>query len=404
MDIIIMHQTVARHDAIGNDIEAMFGILSKRWNCLVYAEYKLNKNVIYADEIQMETMIGARDSILLYHHSIFWEQGEEILKKAKGKIVFRYHNITPESFFQSYSPFYAAQCRRGREQTKRLIEAYPDAYWLSDSRYNTLDLRGVKQEHLGICAPFHKVEQFLKTKPEESMLKGMIEDKKINLLFVGRVSPNKGHLFLLEIMRVFILNYHNNIKLRIVGKFDSGLQSYQELLFQKIRQYRLGHYIEFIGEITDASLSSYYLGSDLFVCASEHEGFCVPILEAQSLGLPILALKSSAVPDTGGRGQVLLDKQAKEFAAAIHVLMDQEEYYHSMQKCGTDNFHKRFTMEQIKHTFEQEIAKITGEQDENSDSNGTSAVYHGRGGTSCTDAERRTDQKRTSGGDCDHSV
>lgn len=358
MEILMMHQTVARHDAIGNDIETMYSILSQQYHCLVYAEYKLNSNVTYADEKQMERIISRKDSLILYHHSIFWEHGEDILKKAKGKIVFRYHNITPESFFQAYSPFYAAQCKRGREQTKRFIEAYPDAYWLSASLYNTLDLQGVNEESIGICPPFHKMEQFMETKPDEAILKEMIEGQKINLLFVGRVSPNKGHLFLAEIMRVFILNYHSNIKLRIVGKFDSGLRAYQELLLQKIRQYRLSQYIEFIGEITDASLASYYLGSDFFVCASEHEGFCVPILEAQSFGLPVLALDSSAVADTGGKGQVLLKKQAAGFAAAIKLLAEKEEYYQYMQACGRENIDRRFTYGQIRDVFQDEIKKV----------------------------------------------
>lgn len=358
MEVLMMHQTVDRHDAIGNDIEAMYGILSQQYHCLVYAEYKLNEHVLYADEEQMEKIISKQDSLILYHHSIFWEHGEEVLKKAKGMIMFRYHNITPGSFFQPYSPFYAAQCKRGREQTKRFMEAYPDAYWLSASSYNALDLQEVREECIGICAPFHKIGQLLDAEPREAILKEMIEEPKINLLFVGRVSPNKGHLFLLEILRVFILNYHNNIKLRIVGKFDAGLQAYQELIYQKIRQYRLGHYIEFIGEITDATLASYYLGSDLFVCASEHEGFCVPILEAQSFGLPVLALDSSAVPDTGGKGQVLLNKRASDFAAAIHVLTENETYYQYMQTCGRDNIDGRLTFEHIKKVFQDEIEKV----------------------------------------------
>ncbi len=378
MEVLMMHQTVDRHDAIGNDIEAMYGILSRKFHCLVYAEYKLNEHVVYADEEQMKKIINRQDSLILYHHSIFWERGEEILKKTKGKIVFRYHDITPESFFQPYSAFYAAQCERGREQTKRFAAAYPDAYWLSASRYNTLDLQGVRQECIGICAPFHKIGQFQNIKPEETILKGMIEDPTIQLLFVGRISPNKGHLLLLEILRVFILNYHNNIKLRIVGKFDAGLQAYKELIFQKIRQYRLGHYIEFIGEITDATLASYYLGSDLFVCASEHEGFCVPILEAQSFGLPVLALECGAVPDTGGRGQILLKKRAADFAAAIQVLMANEHYYQYMQTCGRENGESRFTFEHIKKVFQDEIKKIIGEHYEDCNSYRTGAVYHRR--------------------------
>lgn len=360
MEILIMHQTVASHDAIGNDIEAMYGILSEKFSCLVYAEYKLNQNVRYADNAQMKRIIARKDSLIVYHHSIFWEYGQQILKKAKGKIVFRYHNITPASFFQTYHPFYATQCQKGRRQTEYFISTYPDAYWMPDSAYNARDLSKVSRDKIGICAPFHKIGWHMGNRPDERILKELLENKKINLLFVGRICPNKGHLFLTEILRVFVLNYHHNIRLRIAGKFDAELEPYNELLRQKIRQYHLNPYIEFVGEATDAALTAYYLGSDLFLCASEHEGFCVPILEAQNFGLPVLALHAGAVPDTGGNGQLLLQKRAVDFAAAIKVLMDHKDYYRQMQKCGMKNFRDRYTYEQMKCVFEKEIGKIIG--------------------------------------------
>ncbi len=65
MEVLMMHQTVDRHDAIGNDIEAMYGILSRKFHCLVYAEYKLNEHVVYADEEQMKKIINRQDSLIL---------------------------------------------------------------------------------------------------------------------------------------------------------------------------------------------------------------------------------------------------------------------------------------------------------------------------------------------------
>ena len=356
--ILIMHQTVAIHDAIGNDIDKMFHILSENNKCMVYADNKFNPNIDYLDDNDLDSLLQDEKSIIIYHHSVYWEKGEEILKRAKGQIIFRYHNITPSHFFKEYNEFHYAQCEQGRIQTKRFIQEFPNAFWLSDSRYNTEDLEGVDSANIGICPPFHVIEQWIQTTPDEGILKKLIEEGEVNLLFVGRIAPNKGHLFLLEVLRVFILNYHSNIKLRIVGKFDDSISGYNQLIKQKIQQYHLQNNIEFIGEINDATLASYYLGSDLFICASEHEGFCVPILEAQSLGLPIVSLDACAVPDTGDKGQILLEKDTRKFAAAINILMNNQEYYKYMQKLGQDNFNSKYTYEIMKETFLTQMKKF----------------------------------------------
>lgn len=358
--VLLMHQTVAQYDAIGTDIEIMYEILCQQYKCFVYAENQFNKNVEYVDDTVAESILAQESNLVIYHHSVYWAKGEELLHNTKAKLVFRYHNITPENFFQRYSSLHYSQCKKGREQTIRYLRMYPDAFWLSDSKYNTTDLAGFNKDNIEIIAPFHKIEKWLKETPNEKILKELIESEEINLLFVGRVAPNKGHLFLLEILRVFILNYHCNIKLRIIGKFDSNLAEYNQLIHQKIKQYRLDNCVEFIGEINDSSLMSYYLGSDLFICASEHEGFCVPILEAQFLALPIIALNSSALPDTGGKGQVLLEKDARLFAAAIKILMEDTETYTYIKDLGYENVYTRFSFEYMSNEFRSIIEKLLG--------------------------------------------
>lgn len=358
MKVLIMHQTVARHDAIGNDIEMMYSILSKNYLCLVYAENQLNDNVKYINREELSSMLGDKELVVIYHHSVFWKVGEEILDHFYGKLIIRYHNITPPEFFEQYNEMHYQQCLKGREQTVRFVEKYPQAFWLADSEYNAKDLIGVPKKRIGICQPFHKIENWNKVHPDEEILKDLLESKEINLLFVGRVAPNKGHLFLLEILRVYLLNYDNNIKMRIIGKFDSNLEVYNQILKENIERYGLSKNIEFVGEINDATLASYYLGSDFFVCASEHEGFCVPILEAQSMGLPVIALDCAAVPDTGGEGQILLRKDARLFAAAIRVLSQQAESYQYMQNLGMDNFKNNHLHQHIAMKFEEQIERV----------------------------------------------
>lgn len=358
MTVLQMHQTVTNHDAIGNDIEAIFKVLTKEGVCCtVFANNQFNKQVEYIQEEELDSIIEEEENIILYHHSVYWEQGYKILKKAKAKIIFRYHNITPPFFFEEYNSFHTQQCEKGRKQTEVLIQEFPDAFWLCDSKYNAQDLNGVTEDKIGICAPFHKIEDWKDTEPDAEILNDLITRKEINLLFVGRVVPNKGHIMLLEIMKIFTTNYLDPIRLRVIGKFDDGLPGYNSLIEKTIQKYHLEDCIEFIGEINDATLLAYYLGSDFLVCTSEHEGFCVPIVEAQYLGLPILALQECAVPETIGEKQLVFNKDAKKFAAGIYTLYHNKEYMKYLINNGFENIQKRFTMRRISENFLKEFAK-----------------------------------------------
>jgi glycosyltransferase involved in cell wall biosynthesis len=351
MRIVLMHQTVAIHDAIGNDIEAMYNILSPKHNCSIFAQHPLNQRLRYIDENELEVALNDETSLIIYHHSGFWEFGDLILSRAKGKIVIRYHNITPPEFFQSYNNFFYSQCCKGREQTIRLAKTLPQAFWLSDSVYNSLDIFNADQNKQSICAPFHKIESWASGIPDETIMKELIYSNDINLLFVGRIAPNKGHLFMLDVLHRYCLNYDTNITLRIIGKADDSFSGYNRMLKDKIERLGLEDYVEYIGEINDATLISYYLGSDVFLCASEHEGFCVPILEAQYFKLPVVARAMCAVPETIGNDQVLLNDDVAEFAAAIHIITTNKRYSEFLRNKGTENYFSRFTNEKIQIVF-----------------------------------------------------
>lgn len=351
MKIVIMHQTVAQHDAIGNDIELMYYTLKQKYDCKVFAENCFNQHVEYLNETQLVEIIGDSNSLIIYHHSIFWEKGEKYLKKTKGKLIIRYHNITLPEYFLPYSEFHASQCALGRQQTKQLVADYPNAFWMVDSFYNGEDICEIRKDNIGICPPFIKIEQLTTSIPDEEVLRELIYCDKINLFFVGRVVPNKGHFFLLDILKCYCSNYGDDIKLRIIGKFDDGLVSYNRQIEEEINKFGLQDCIKFIGEINDATLISYYLGSDFFLCASDHEGFCVPILEAQYFNLPIIAKASSAIPETIGNGQLLLGENVKEYAAAIHLLSKSNKYKEFLRENGKKNFQDRFTNDQITKIF-----------------------------------------------------
>ncbi|GAA4296441.1 glycosyltransferase family 4 protein [Anaerocolumna aminovalerica] len=360
MKIVLMHQTITKHDAIGNDIEVMFNILREKHDCKAFALNRFNDKLEYINESELEEVLCDKDNLVIYHHSVNWEYGEELLRKCKCKLIIRYHNITPPEFFKPYNEFHYEQCDKGRKQTIRFAEELKNAFWLVDSYYNAEDIKNVDKNRIAICPPFNKIENWAAGIPDEEVLKALLYDRNINLLFVGRVAPNKGHLFLLDVLHSYCINYGTNIKLRIIGKFDEGLPGYNQLINNKINNYGLNQYVEFIGEINDATLISYYLGSDFFICASEHEGFCVPIPEAQYFQLPIIARRTSAVPETIGKNQIVLGDNVKEYAAAIHVLYENEQYNKYIRDNGVKNFNDRFTYMEILIIFKNILRESMG--------------------------------------------
>jgi glycosyltransferase involved in cell wall biosynthesis len=125
-------------------------------------------------------------------------------------------------------------------------------------------------------------------------------DGKTNVLSVSRVAPHKGHLSLLESFAQFHFNCNRNSRLLVVGKGGEGLSPYSQLLHRATEMLGLRDAVIFTGGVSEEALKAYYKVADVFVTTSEHEGFCVPLVEAMSMELPIAAYAGSAIPETLG--------------------------------------------------------------------------------------------------------
>jgi glycosyltransferase involved in cell wall biosynthesis len=104
----------------------------------------------------------------------------------------------------------------------------------------------------------------------------------------------------LESFAQFHFNYNRNSRLLVVGKGGEGLSPYSQLLHRATEMLGLGDAVIFTGGVSEEALKAYYKVADVFVTTSEHEGFCVPLVEAMSMELPIAAYAGSAIPETLG--------------------------------------------------------------------------------------------------------
>jgi glycosyltransferase involved in cell wall biosynthesis len=141
------------------------------------------------------------------------------------------------------------------------------------------------------------------------------DDGWTNLLFVGRVIPNKKIENVIRNFHAYKQRHNTRSRLLLVGS-GSGFERYFAML-QKLIADLGARDVHFLGHVSDAELAAYYEVADLFLCASEHEGFCVPLMEAFHVGLPVVAYAATAIPATMDGGGVLYTDRDPAHVAAI---------------------------------------------------------------------------------------
>jgi glycosyltransferase involved in cell wall biosynthesis len=253
--------------------------------------------------------------VILIHHSMGHDL-DDFVTGLPGKKILVYHNITPAEFFADNERFrhYAA---KGREQLKR-FRPYMAAC-ICDSRLNAAELLEIGYENVWEL-PLLTALDNLPSKPWDS---NVVHDaaETLTLLFVGRISPNKCQEDLIAIARILRIMLDQPFQLVLVGGY-SRLDTYFRKLAALVKAEGLEKQVRFMGKVPDAQLYGWYRAADIFVCMSAHEGFGVPLIEAMAFDVPVIAYKSSSVPDTLGKAGIrVARKDPKAVAALISILV-----------------------------------------------------------------------------------
>lgn len=339
MKIVIATPAILAGDAIGHDVIGQYECLKEAGldACIFTGNHM--PGGAYLKEDEFRGVLKEKSALLIYHHSIQWAKGVEMFKDAQCKKVIKYHNMTPEHFFLPYSMDYFRACLMGRKEIQELLNA---DMFIADSYFNTMDLLrgGCPGDRMRVLAPFHKIHDFDRIE-EDKEISRRLRDGRINVLFVGRGAPNKGHMHLIHTAFYFRFMFGNNIRFYFVGRLDPALARYYDELGRLIDFLQVGNIVSFVGAVPFPALKSYYTGSHCFLLLSQHEGFCVPILESQYFKLPIIAYGSSAVCETMGDNQLVFDEIDYELlAASIHTLVNEGDLSTYLTGHGYRNFLK----------------------------------------------------------------
>lgn len=265
--------------------------------------------------------LGAKDDLLIYHYSIY-SPNVRFFQAARGRRLLIYHNITPPHFFRRWDATLALQCQLGRLGLGWLA----DGDWsVGDSDFNRQELikAGFPAEKTGILPIFLPQSSFQTRSVNDGLRLQLRKPGMINWLTVGRVVPNKA---IEDIIRIFYLynHYINSVShLYIVG--SRYLPQYDAQLEALVAALGLATHVTFAGRVTEADLAAYYQAADLYLVASHHEGFCVPVIESMYFGVPVLARNATATPETLGEAGVLFNHLGYEQVAEMaHLLVSDQ--------------------------------------------------------------------------------
>lgn len=237
----------------------------------------------------------------------------------RGGRVLQYHNITPAAFFAPYAPHLFRLAALGRRELQSLAGRVDLA--LGDSEFNRQELEALGFSPTGVM-PIAIDTARITTAPPRPALDRILGDGLMNILFVGRIVPNKrieDHIRLAEVYKRYVDSYYRFI---FVGRYD-GVPSYYAQIRALIAEFRmLPDRFWFTGPVPDEDLGAYYRWADAYVSLSEHEGFCVPLVEAMAADVPILAYAAGAVPETlGGAGMLFAPKDLEIAAEMLGMLV-----------------------------------------------------------------------------------
>ena len=276
--------------------------------------YALTIDEDLRDDVRPFQDQGARHGHITIFHFALPSPMTEAFASLSGIRVLQYHNITPAAFFAPYDAQMFRLAALGRQELGSLAGRVDLA--LGDSEFNRQELEELGFTRTGVMPIAVNMER-LTAAPRRPALEKILGDGLINFLFVGRIVPNKrieDHIRLAEMYKRYIDSYYRFI---FVGRYD-GLPRYNAMIRALVVQYRmLPERFIFTGAVPDEDLAAYYRWADAYISLSEHEGFCVPLVEAMATDVPVLAYAAGAVPETLGGAGVLFSPKDFEFAAEM---------------------------------------------------------------------------------------
>ena len=350
-------------DGVGHDVDGMAqALLGAGCKVTVYApQYYAPSYAGWRVEIDyVRDLLQNPETILIHHHSIGCSTTEELLRNAKCRVrIMRYHNVTPPEFFEGYSDAWVSACTTGRRATID-VARYSNEFSVP-SLYDARDLvhAGVSVDRIFYTPYFHKLADFDAVSPGRDISEKLAADSRFHVLFLGRRVNNKGHLHLIRTIGAYTQKFDRDIVLHLVGAVDESLRRYNQEILDEIQNLSLTNNVTLYDKVSFADIVAFYRGCDAFLCMSEHEGFCIPVIEAEYCGLPVLAHYRRGVPEALGPTQPWLTSlNYDDYARILRRMRMEPGYARELGAAGAASVRERFDIADIRKRFLEWVESV----------------------------------------------
>ena len=353
-----IHQFVAGYanfDAISNEVRTLRAIF-RSWGAPtshVFAEKRRIHPEFHAEikDVRDDISLIRPDDIVLLHLSIGCA-ANQVFRELNCKKAILYHNITPPDFFRGFSEQTATQLADGRRDAASLASVA--SVVMADSQFNADELAAWGYPPATVLPLVLDFDNFSQNASRSTVR--TFSDGLTNILFVGRCAPNKR---IEDLVAAFYYYQHYiNPSSRFIhaGSYADADQ-YRVLLLTRIKALKLENFLS-VGSVPQAELNAYYKTAHVFLCLSEHEGFCVPLVEAMIFGLPIFAKPAAAVPETlGGAGILLPDAAPRSVAETVRRTLSDELALARLKKGRAERL-AAFSLENVARRLATDMIKI----------------------------------------------
>jgi len=305
-----------RGDAIGDSARAVRDMLRARGHDAAIFALDIDDDM-RSEALPFGDTAASAGDVTILHFAVPSPMTEAFARLPRGRVL-QYHNITPARFYAPYDPNIFRLAAMGRRELASLAGRTDLA--LGDSEYNRQELEALGFARTAVFPVAVDVRRIVDAPPTPALEK-WLNDGLTNFLFVGRMVPNKKVEDIIRLAEHYKRYVDAHYRFIFVGR-DDGVPRYTSMLRALI--VRLGWLPDrflFTGAVPDRELAAYYRYSSVYISMSEHEGFCVPLVEAMAADLPVLAYSCAAIPDTlGGAGVQFAPKDFEQAAELLGML------------------------------------------------------------------------------------
>lgn len=305
-------------------------------------------------DTEFSRYLDREHDLLIYHYSIY-TPNVRLFRAFRGPKILIYHNITPPRFFRRWDRRQELLCDAGRRTLAGLKSC---TLALGDSDYNRQELieAGFAPERTGVLPIFLQVEDFERVRTDERLLERVHADGEVNFLSVGRIVPNKA---VEDVIRVFyVYNRYINTRSRLFLVGSRYLPAYDAQIDALVEMLGLTGAVVLTGRVSLSVLKTYYQAAHLYLTASHHEGFCVPLVESMYFDVPIIARQAAAIPETLGDAGVLFTRLGYiEVAEMAHLLVTDTGLREQMISTQRQRLHT-FTPERVESQLRAVLQQV----------------------------------------------